>query len=65
VSVDFSQEQIRGKTGIDEWSAPETRKWADYDEKCDMWSVGCLIRYLITGSHLLPDQSSAEITKGL
>ncbi len=65
MSVDFSQEQIRGKTGIDEWSAPETRKWADYDEKCDMWSVGCLIRYLITGSHLLPDQSPAEITKGL
>jgi serine/threonine protein kinase len=47
---------IRGKTGVDEWSAPETRKWAEYDEKCDIWSVGCLILFMLSG--LTPQQGA-------
>jgi len=51
VAVDFAQcPEIRGKTGTDEFSAPETRKWISYDEKCDMWSVGCLILFMLTGT---------------
>ncbi len=50
VAVDLRQSpNIRGKTGVDEWSAPETRKWAEYDEKCDIWSVGCLILFMLSG----------------
>ena len=40
---------IFGKTGVDTWSAPETRKWQGYDEKSDMWSVGCLLSFMLTG----------------
>jgi len=50
VAVDLRQSpNIRGKTGVDEWSAPETRKWTEYDEKCDIWSVGCLILFMLSG----------------
>lgn len=57
VAVDLSQcAAIRGKTGVDEWSAPETRQWADYDEKADMWSIGCLILYMLSG--LTPHQGA-------
>jgi serine/threonine protein kinase len=57
VAVDLRQcAAIRGKTGVDEWSAPETRKWADYDEKADMWSIGCLILYMLSG--LTPQQGA-------
>ena len=41
--------EMKGKTGIQEWSAPETRKFAAYDEKCDLWAVGCILYYLCTG----------------
>lgn len=59
VAVDLRQSpKIRGKTGVDEWSAPETRKWAEYDEKCDIWSVGCLILFMLSG--LTPQQGAYE-----
>jgi serine/threonine protein kinase len=57
VAVDLRlSPSIRGKTGVDEWSAPETRKWAEYDEKCDIWSVGCLILFMLSG--LTPQQGA-------
>lgn len=60
VAVDLSScAAIRGKTGVDEWSAPETRKWSDYDEKSDMWSVGCLILYMLSG--LTPQEGAFEL----
>lgn len=41
--------EMKGSTGVKAWSAPETRKLANYDEKCDLWSVGCVLHYLCTG----------------
>jgi serine/threonine protein kinase len=50
VAWDFSENPvIHGTTGVEEWSAPETRKLSGYDEKCDLWSVGCLILYMLNG----------------
>lgn len=46
---------IFGKTGVDAWSAPETRRWQGYDQKSDMWSVGCLILFMLTGK---PDKQT-------
>ncbi|CDW88075.1 protein kinase domain containing protein [Stylonychia lemnae] len=37
------------KTGLEEWSAPEMRGGSKYDEKVDMWSIGCVIFYMFTG----------------
>lgn len=40
--------EIRGANGLREWSAPETRKFSSYDQRCDLWSVGCILHYLCT-----------------
>lgn len=32
--------EMKGAVGVKIWSAPETRKFAPYDETCDTWSVG-------------------------
>jgi serine/threonine protein kinase len=46
---------IIGKTGVDAWSAPETRKWQGYNEKSDMYSVGCILLFMLTGT---PDKET-------
>ena len=48
--------EIRGATGVRAWSAPETRKFKSYDERCDCWSVGCILYYLCTGEAPLSDE---------
>lgn len=37
------------KTGLEEWSAPEMRGGSKYDHKVDMWSIGCVLFYMLTG----------------
>lgn len=60
VAWDLSKEPIiKGKTGVEAWSAPETRKWAGYDEKCDVWAVGCIVLYMLAGElPILQDEAS-------
>ena len=41
--------EVKGAFGVREWSAPETRKLAPYDEKSDLFSVGCVLYNLCTG----------------
>lgn len=41
--------EIKGANGVRVWSAPETRKFASYDESCDLWSIGCILLYLCSG----------------
>ena len=37
------------------WRAPEIMlNWMHYDEKVDMWSVGCIMAELLTGQVLFP-----------
>jgi len=38
---------MRTPTGLDQWSAPETRQGADYTEAVDMWGVGVIIYHVI------------------
>lgn len=40
--------EIRGSTGLKEWNAPETRTVLYYSAKCDMWSLGCLLHYMLS-----------------
>lgn len=41
---------ITGATGLKEWSAPETRNALHYNEKCDIYSLGCILQLLLTGA---------------
>lgn len=45
---DYSVDDIQGGTGVKEWSAPETRSQLLYNAKCDSYSLGCVLFYMVT-----------------
>ena len=49
VEVDPDIQKIKGRTGLREWSAPETRRSEDTDFKQDSWTLGCIMYYICTG----------------
>ena len=50
IAHDLDEEpEIKGANGVRAWSAPETRKFINYDKSCDIWSVGCILHYLCSG----------------
>lgn len=49
VSKQFSNRTMMTKTGVEEWSAPEMLDNKPYSEKIDLWSLGCVIYYMLTG----------------
>lgn len=51
IAHDLSRDSVmKGAFGLKAWSAPESRKLAAYNQKCDLWSVGCVLHYLCTGN---------------
>lgn len=38
---------MRTCTGLDQWSAPETRMGAEYKESIDYWGIGVILYYMI------------------
>ncbi|KAI9818486.1 MAG: ATP binding [Pycnora praestabilis] len=42
------------------WMAPEVVKQTAYTRKADIWSLGCLIVEMFTGSHPYPDSSQLQ-----
>ena len=61
IAHDLAQEpEIKGANGVREWSAPETRKFLPYDEKCDLYSVGCILHYLCTGVPPSTDEKTRQ-----
>lgn len=47
---DGEKEKIKGNSGTPYFQAPETiNDDAVYDEKCDIWSIGVILYFLLTG----------------
>lgn len=46
---------IYGASGTVAFSAPETRRWLAYNEKCDVWSVAFIVLFMLSGE--IPDAS--------
>ena len=42
------------------WMAPEVVRQTSYTRKADIWSLGCLIVEMFTGSHPFPDFSQMQ-----
>jgi mitogen-activated protein kinase kinase kinase len=42
------------------WMAPEVVKQTSYTRKADIWSLGCLVVEMFTGSHPFPDFSQMQ-----
>ena len=53
ITVGSYLNEIQGGTGLRMWSAPETRRELFYSAKCDLWSVGCILYYLLSGGHTM------------
>ena len=41
--------KMTGSAGLKEWSAPEMSNGSEYDFKVDLWTIGCLMYYLVKG----------------
>jgi serine/threonine protein kinase len=41
--------KARGRKGIKKWSAPETISEDEYTPKCDCWTVGLLLYFMLSG----------------
>lgn len=54
-------------TGTAKYQAPEMLHGAfsSYDEKVDLWSAGCLLYYILTGSHAFPFELQVEIENAI
>lgn len=56
-----SEEHIYGKTGEQEFSAPEMYQGSLYSNKVDIWSIGTILYYLLTsGKKLRIDPETLE-----
>ena len=40
---------VQGGAGLKEWSAPETRLQLKYTNKCDAWSLGLILAFILSG----------------
>ncbi|GIQ91676.1 hypothetical protein KIPB_015034, partial [Kipferlia bialata] len=47
------------------YMSPEIFRGERYDEKTDIWSLGCLLYELVSGRHPFQAQSMAELTHKL
>jgi serine/threonine protein kinase len=56
------EDEILGSTGLREWSAPETKTQLFYSAKCDLWSLGCLLRFLL--DHCRKDTDVELVSRG-
>lgn len=60
VAADLTESDIiSGATGVKHWSAPETRANYEYDAKCDVYSLGCLLLFMLTGAQ--PESEKAQL----
>lgn len=50
---------IQGGTGLKEWSAPETRTSLTYSAKCDSWSMGLILSFMLLRK--MPNKAKASI----
>ena len=49
------------KTGLEEWSAPEMQGGQKYSEKVDIWSIGCVMFFILTGSKPFESKNQAKL----
>ncbi|OIR57162.1 MAG: CMGC/DYRK protein kinase [Amphiamblys sp. WSBS2006] len=66
--VDFGLCVLRGKKKPKKiqsrfFRAPEVLRGEDYDEKTDMWSLGCLLFHLATGKYIFKERTDSGMMK--
>ena len=54
---------MRTVTGLDMYSAPETRQGGEYTEAIDYWGLGILLYYMVTGHPPFIDHDENRLKK--
>ena len=54
---------MRTVTGLDMYSAPETRQGGEYTEAIDYWGIGILLYYIVTGHPPFIDHDETRLKK--
>jgi len=55
-----SDTKMRKLTGTYHYIAPEVLAYS-YDEKCDLWSIGCILYIILVGAPPFPGDTEEEI----
>lgn len=50
-------------TGLPEWSAPEMLRGEKYSNKIDMWSIGCVLYFVIFGQKPFEVPNTAKLNQ--
>jgi len=60
IGVSLYADSITGGTGLKQWSAPETRTCLHYSAKCDSWSLGLILSFMLLRKEPSKTKSSTE-----
>lgn len=52
---------MRTKTGLDQWSAPETRQGGNYTEAVDIWGIGVILYFLLMKEPPFMDENEERL----
>jgi len=61
---DFTNTSVTNPNGTKGWMAPEVYQFKRFDFKVDIWALGCIFAYMLTGGkHPFGDDSNERIVR--
>lgn len=52
-------------TGLPEWQAPEMLEGKAYTNKVDLWSAGCVLYFMLSGTRPFPQRNVSKLHQAI